>query len=188
MFSKKQRKDYTILRVSNTKIRILPKYVYEFGDPIHHMSMLRTVKIDENDEYIIGTGPSNLRFRIHVILDDLIFYPINNFSKHHIHDAYIRGRKTLKQLHGKRRKRMLRLMKTSWKLHRFLRTILGFFWGINCGFPLRDVALYTVWFHRGCDPFAIYERMIVKAGCKVGRQWIKTYTGRQVEVHKAGLK
>lgn len=27
---------------------------------------------------------------------------------------------------------------------------LGFLWGLNCGYPLRDIALWIVWYLKGC--------------------------------------
>ena len=35
-------------------------------------------------------------------------------------------------------------------VYKIFNTGLGFIWGINCGFPLRDVALWAVWYLRGC--------------------------------------
>jgi len=38
-----------------------------------------------------------------------------------------------------------------------LRLILGFFWGLNCNFPARDVALYTVWDFHGCPAVKVWS-------------------------------
>ena len=35
-------------------------------------------------------------------------------------------------------------------LYRILNTGLGFLWGLNCGFPSNDIALWVVWYLRGC--------------------------------------
>lgn len=34
--------------------------------------------------------------------------------------------------------------------------IIGF--GLNCGFPAKDVALYVVWYLRGCKPVKVWKK------------------------------
>jgi len=70
-------------------------------------------------------GISDRRYLIHELLDDNIFYPTQRWLMKHISDCNL-------------------------KLYNMLRIILGFFWGINCGFPVNDVTLYTAWTIRGC--------------------------------------
>lgn len=106
----------------------MPWFEHEYGDRFHHRSMVRTVEfeIDEDGDeadYIPGTGPSDGRFRVHEFLDGWIFYPVRDWMSKWIGDN---------------------------RVYSILRAILGFFWGFNCGFPARDVALYTVWDLRGC--------------------------------------
>lgn len=86
------------------------------------MSMTRTCVKDEDGAPISG-GPSDLRFWLHELLDDCVFYPIQNWLRHWVGDN---------------------------KVYNILRTILGFAWGFNCGFPARDVVLHTAWYLRGC--------------------------------------
>lgn len=38
-----------------------------------------------------------------------------------------------------------------------LRSPLSFLWGIVCGFPLRDVILYTIWEIQGCKPIRVWD-------------------------------
>lgn len=105
-------------------------FVHGFGDRAHHMSMMRTCDLDEDEGYVPGTGPSNLRFWFHEFLDDLVFYPIRDWMENWIKDN---------------------------KLYRFLRTILGFFWGFNCAFPPRDIVLFTIWEFRGMDYKKVWD-------------------------------
>jgi len=35
-------------------------------------------------------------------------------------------------------------------VYSILQAFMGIFLGLNCGFPAKDVALYTVWYLRGC--------------------------------------
>lgn len=127
-------------KITNKLIYVMPDFIHEFGDSAHHWSMTRTCEYDEEDDLIPGTGPSNLRYWLHELLDDYIFYPLS----HWISDVV--GDNDLGQL---------------------LREILGFFWGFNCGFPARDVVLYTAWTLRGCKARAVFKRREGK--------WIKTY-------------
>lgn len=132
-----------INKVRDNLVYIGPSFIHDFGDSAHHMSMMRTVEreIDEyGDEadYIPGTGPSNLRFWFHELLDDYFFYSIQRWISHWVGGG---------------------------KLASLLRDILGFFWGFNCGFPPRDIALYTIWRMRGHKPLAEFR--------KVGGQWTK---------------
>ena len=124
-----------INRVSDDTIFIMPNFIHEFGDPFHHMSMMRTVeRVDDEDgwgNYVTGTGPSDLRFWIHELLDDCFFYPAQRWLSKWMGDN---------------------------KIERFFREILGFFWGINCGFPIRDIALYTVWCFRCCPALAVFKK------------------------------
>ena len=126
--------------VADNLVYIMPEFIHEFGDPFHHMSLTRTIKRDEDGDFIRGTGPSDLRVWIHELLDDCFFYPAKKWLSKWMGDN---------------------------KIGRLFREILGFFWGINCGFPLRDVALYTVWCFRRCAPLAVFE--------KKKEAWIKTY-------------
>lgn len=121
-----------IVRISDKLIWVMPGFKHDFGDPFHHMSMMRTVDVDEDGDFIPGTGPSNLRFWIHEFLDDYIFYPIRNSMEKWIGDN---------------------------EVYHILRTFLGFFWGFNCGFPARDVALYTVWTMRSAPPLFVYNKI-----------------------------
>lgn len=102
-----------------------PSFVHEFGNSAHHTSMIRTSDLDEYGAPIPGTGPSDGRYAVHKFLDAWIFYPLMHWLKDWVGDN---------------------------EIYYLLRTILGFFWGLNCGFPPRDVALYTVWYLRGCCP------------------------------------
>ena len=70
-------------------------------------------------------GISDRRYLIHGLLDDYIFYPTQQWLRNHIGEYNI-------------------------KLYNILRIVLGFFWGINCGFPVRDITLYTAWSCHGC--------------------------------------
>lgn len=123
-------------RVNDDLIFIMPGFIYDFGDRAHHMSMMRTVEreIDEDGDeadYIPGTGEiSDLRFHIHEVLDYCVFYPIRDWMSKWIGDN---------------------------EVYNVARGILGFFWGLNCGFPARDVALYTVWYLRGCKPLFVFK-------------------------------
>jgi len=94
------------------------------------MSMVRTCEFDEYEAPIRGTGFSNRRFLVHELLDELVFYPIREWLSEWIGDN---------------------------EVYNVARGILGFFWGLNCGFPARDVALYTVWYFRGCKPIKVWE-------------------------------
>ena len=110
----------------------MPGFRHETGNAIHHESMMRTVELDEDANFIPGTGPSNLRFWIHELLDDYFFYPAQKFIRDYIGDNALGGA---------------------------IRDILGFFWGFNCGFPPRDVALYTIWVMRSAPPIFVYEKI-----------------------------
>lgn len=116
-----------------------PAFIHDFGDRFHHMSMIRTCDFNEEGELVRGTGPSEFRFWLHKFLDDFFFYPIRNWMSEWIGDN---------------------------DTYSFLRNILGFFWGLNCGFPARDVALHAVWYHRGCHREKItmkkYEELLMK--------------------------
>jgi len=127
-------------KIRHNLVYVMPEFIHEFGDSAHHMSMMRTVDYDEEEGYIPGTGPPNWRFEVHEVLDYYIFYPIS----HWISDVV--GDNDVGQL---------------------LRNLLGFFWGLNCGFPARDVVLYTAWTLRGCKPRAVFR--------KFADEWIKTY-------------
>jgi len=109
--------------VKEGTIWLEPIFIHDFGDSAHHMSMVRTCEFDEYGAPIRGTGPSNARYLVHEFLDNWIFYPIQEWMSKWIGDN---------------------------EIYNFLRDVLGFFWGINCGFPLRDIALYFVWVRRGC--------------------------------------
>ena len=101
-----------------------PVFIHDFGDRYHHMSLMWSVERDEEGEYILGPGlPSNARFVIHELLDDYVFYPIRDWLSNWVGDN---------------------------EVYSFIRSVLGFFWGFNCGFPSRDVALYLAWDLRGC--------------------------------------
>lgn len=99
-----------------------PGFLHDIGDDVHHVSMTRTCETDEDGQFIPGTGVSHRRYVIHVFLDDFFFYPFK--SRIMMHDA----------MPG----------------YTLLSAALGFLWGLNCGFPPRDVALWTVWYLRGC--------------------------------------
>lgn len=126
--------------VANDTVYVMPHFIHEFGDRFHHMSMVRTCEHDEEGDLIRGTGPSDARFFVHEVLDAWIFYPIQRWMRKWIGDNAV---------------------------YNTLRLILGIFWGLNCGFPLRDVALYTVWDYRGCAPRAVFKE---KEG-----EWIQSY-------------
>lgn len=108
----------------------IPDFSHEFGDRAHHMSMARTCEKDEDGGLIWGTGPSHRRYVVHEFLDNWVFYPISDWMQKWIGDN---------------------------SLYSFLRTILGFFWGLSCAFPPRDVALYTIWDLRGMDHKRTWE-------------------------------
>jgi hypothetical protein len=121
----------------------MPGFIHEIGSLGHHWSMMRTADRDGEGEIIPFTGPSNWRWVVHEFLDDWIFYPIKFRFKKWLGEGRIYER---------------------------LSTILGFFWGLNCGFPPRDVARYTVWSFRGCKPLAVFR--------KRGETWVKTYPSK----------
>ena len=125
--------------VQDDTVFIMPDFIHEFGDPFHHMSLTRTIELDEDGDFIRGTGPSNLRFWIHELLDDIFFYPAQSWLRKWMGDN---------------------------KIETVAREILGVFWGLNCGFPARDVALYTVWCFRCCPPRAVFK--------KKGELWVRT--------------
>ncbi len=129
-----------INRVADNLVFVMPGFIHEFGDDAHHWSMARTCELDEWGAPVRGTGPSDWRYLVHEWLDLWIFYPL----KHGLRRWFGEGR-----------------------IYERLSTILGFFWGLNCGFPLRDVARYTVWSFRGCKPLAEFMRR--------GETWMKTY-------------
>lgn len=129
-----------INRVQDNLVFVMPEFIHEIGDPFHHVSMVRTCELDEWGAPLRGTGPSDLRYRVHEFLDDWIFYPIKRRLAKGLGDGRIYER---------------------------LSSLLGFFWGLNCGFPPRDVARYTVWSLRGCKPLAVFRRR--------GETWVKTY-------------
>lgn len=127
-----------IRRITENLIFVMPGFIHEFGDDAHHWSMARTCDFDEWGAPVRGTGPSSRRYLVHEFLDLNVFYPIKHFLK----DALLEGR-----------------------LYDVLSVFLGFFWGLNCGFPPRDVARYTVWSFRGCKPLAVFR--------KRGETWVK---------------
>lgn len=129
-----------INRVAEDLVFVMPDFIHEFGDDAHHMSMVRTCDFDEDGGPIPGTGPSDRRYLIHEFMDDNIFYPIGHLIKEWVGDN---------------------------KVGTLIREILGFFWGFNCGYPPRDIALYTVWCFRCCPARAVFKRREGK--------WIKTY-------------
>ncbi len=104
-------------------VLLYPPFVHEIGDRFHHMSMVRTCDRDEEGDLVPGTGPHEWRFKLHEFLDSWVFYPVRDL----LEKKYSDGDK-----------------------YRRFRTILGFFWGLNCGFPLQDVVRYTLWDWRGC--------------------------------------
>lgn len=114
--------------VSDELIYIMPGFIHDTGDDVHHMSMVRTCEFDEYGAPIRGTGPSDTAYVIHRCFD-VIFYKIRRWLIDH--DAIPR--------------------------HDIFSAILTFLWGLNCLFPPRDVALYTVWYLRGCKPLAVFE-------------------------------
>ncbi len=118
-------------KVADDLIFWMPEFIHQIGDSCHHMSMRRTCEFTEDSDWIPGTGPSRLRWWLHELLDDYIFYPIQEIIGDWVGDNDV---------------------------GHLLRQLLGFFWGLNCGFPARDVALYTVWVMRGCKPRAVYRR------------------------------
>jgi len=93
-----------IVRIYDDLIYIMPGFEHDYGDPFHHMSMMRTVDLDDAGDFIPGTGPSKLQFWLHELLDDIIFYPLQDLMKIYIGDN---------------------------KVYETLRAILGFFWGLN---------------------------------------------------------
>lgn len=106
----------------------MPWFIHDFGDDAHHVSMMRTAKLGKYG-YIPGTGVPEWRFIIHEILDDHIFYPVNNYLRRCFGDG---------------------------EAYQFLRSVLGFFWGLNCNFPFRDVVLYTAWDFHGCPAVKVW--------------------------------
>ena len=104
-------------------LNMMPWFEHEYGDRFHHRSMVRTCEVDEYGGPVRETGPSDGRFRVHKFLDSWFFYPIRDWMSRWIGDN---------------------------EIYHILRVVLGFFWGFNCGFPARDVALYTVWDLQGC--------------------------------------
>lgn len=129
-----------INRVGDDLIFIMPRFIHEFGDDVHHWSMARTCEFDEDEGIIPFTGPSHRRYVIHEFLDLWIFYPIQHWMRKWLGEN---------------------------RVFNILRSILGFFWGINCGFPFRDVANYFIWNLRGNPPRAAFKKREGK--------WIQTY-------------
>jgi len=121
--------------ISDKLVIIRPGFIHDFGHGDHHTSLMRTVEVDEDGQYIPWTGENipNWRIEAHEILDCYFFYPVNQWMWDHLGDCRVRS---------------------------FLRTILGIFWGLNCCFPVKDVLLYTIWRIRGCPPVQTFERLI----------------------------
>jgi hypothetical protein len=126
--------------VYKDEIHIKPPFLHEYGDDAHHWSMVRTCDFDEDGCPIRGTGPSNGRYALHEALDLWVFYPLQRWIVKHFGDN---------------------------KTYERLRIILGFFWGLNCGFPFRDVVLYTVWSCRDCAHKTVFE--------KIDGKWVNKY-------------
>ena len=120
-----------IERVYKDEIHVKPSFLHEYGDPVHHWSMVRTCEFDADGSPIRGTGPSNGMYAIHESLDLWVFYPVKYWLSKHFEDS---------------------------KTYEILRNILGFFWGLNCGFPFRDVTLATLWSFRDCAHKAVFEK------------------------------
>jgi len=119
-------------KVKDNLIFVLPGFKHDHGDPYHHRSMMRTVLVDKEGEYVPWTGPPHWKFEIHEILDAYIFYPINKYLMKRFGDG---------------------------KTYHFLRNILGFFWGFNCNFPPKDVVLYTAWSFHGCPALQVLKKI-----------------------------
>lgn len=72
---------------------------------------------------------NHVKWRIHEDIEDLLLYPLRQWLKNH-------------------RERQIYWMDY----------LLSFLWGFICGFPPRDVALYTLWRIRGSKPVAVWSK------------------------------
>jgi len=80
--------------------------------------------------------------------------------RNHVPVNFVRHRTVEKMLY-KLRSWLLELdamPSCSWPLYTFFHAILTLSFGLNCKFPLKDVALYIFWEVRGCKPVAVFKR------------------------------
>jgi len=119
-----------IERIQDDLVFVMPGFIHDFGDPYHHESMMRAVELGEYG-YMPGSGPAEWKFVMHEVLDDYVFYPINNYLNKRFGDG---------------------------GFYQLLRSVLGFFWGLNCNFPTKDVILYTAWDFRGCPAVQVLKK------------------------------
>jgi len=107
----------------------MPWFIHEFGDEWHHASLMRKCARDDDGDYVWSTAPRKWRFIIHEFLDLNFFYPF---------------RRWLRENDGR-------------KINILDDWLLTPFWGINCGFPFRDVVLYTMWCIHGCPAVKVWK-------------------------------
>lgn len=112
----------------------LPDFKHEFGYGDHHNSLMRTVEVDEEGDYIPWSGdcPPKWRWEVHGLLDYYVFYPISQWLSDKLGDGD--------------------------SMYSIARAVLGFFWGFNCCFPRKDVVLYTAWYLRGCPAVRVWKK------------------------------
>jgi hypothetical protein len=110
----------------------MPGFLHDFGDEFHHSSLMRTCPRDEDADYDFKNWrnpPRKWRFEFHELIEGWLLYPLRKFIT--IDD----GRNI-----------------------KILDIPLSFIWGLVCGFPLKDVILYTVWFARGCKAIQVWKQ------------------------------
>jgi hypothetical protein len=109
-----------------------PDFIHEFGHGDHHTSLMRTVELDEDGQYIPYTGEvPEWRYEVHDLLDHYVFYPISKWLIDHDGSSF----------------------------ERIAGAVLKFFWGLNCCFPRKDVLLYTIWYLRGCPAVRWWKKI-----------------------------
>lgn len=116
------------------QVYVMPGFIHDFGDEGHHASLMRTCPRDQDGDYDLRRWrymPRSWRFDLHEILEQLFLYPF---------------RRWLIDRDGR-------------SIHILNDSILTFIWGLNCGFPLKDVILYTNWVLHGCKPIQVFEKM-----------------------------
>jgi len=119
------------------EIYVMPGFIHDFGYEGHHGSLMRTCPRDEDGDYDLKAWrvrPRNWRMDLHEFLDEVFFYPFRRWLN--------------------KRDGLL--------IHSLDDWLLTPLWGINCGFPLKDVLLYSIWNLHGCKPIQVFEK--TKAG------------------------
>lgn len=52
---------------------------------------------------------------------------------------------------------LLGIIGDAFPLYELLHSFIGIFFGFNCSFPKKDIALYTIWYLKGCKPQSVKE-------------------------------